>query len=134
MNGCAIPIIMKEKTKFKTLRLSNKANRTKPPITKERSLSSAISPVAIIFDYILGLHAGAALGYMSGACFGSLYKHYYQPSDFNNWNEIKRSLTIPISFSVKGAVIGMIIGVLFITVLVIRQSILEQKKGGKVKK
>jgi len=130
MTCCTIPISIKEKSDSKTLMLNSNDSQKKCSIAKKCKIHPAPNIVAIFLDYILCLHIGTVLGYMSGACIGSFYANYYLSANSDNWQTISSSMTIPFSFALKGAAIGMIAGILFITVLVVRQSPLEHKKGG----
>jgi len=130
MTCCTIPISMKEKSESKTLMLNSNNSQESSLTTNKCKTNSATGIVAIFLDYILCLHIGAVLGYMSGACIGSLYTNYYLPANCDNWRTISNLRMIPFSFALKGAVIGMIASILFIAVLVVRQSPLKHKKGG----
>ena len=116
-----MPILIKEKTNVKTLKLSSEESRARSLTIKGKTPSLAISPIEVFFDLILTLHIGAALGYIFGKITGCLYIKYFKPINLN-LNELIRFLALPYSFAIHGAIAGAVVGAIIITALAIRNT------------
>jgi hypothetical protein len=82
--------------------------------------------IEITLEYCLGIHVGAALGYICGACFGSLYAEYFRPAYIENLDEVLKWSMVPYSFAIWGGIIGAVISTLVITALIVK----ADKRGG----
>ena len=103
-------------------------------IPKKSILSKLKIVIEIALEYCFGIHVGTALGYICGACFGSLYTNYFTPTCTDNFEEICQWSLMPYSFAIWGGIIGMVTGIVVISLMTIKRvhKTKSHKEGGDV--
>jgi len=63
-------------------------------------------------EYALGIHVGAAIGYLCGKCIGIIYIRYFDPVSIAEINSTKQLWGTQYIFSISGLLIGSIAGII----------------------
>lgn len=68
-------------------------------------------------EYALGIHMGAAIGYLCGKIAGLIYTRYFDPMNIVEINNSQQVWVMQYTFAIGGLLIGSIAGIILIVEL-----------------
>jgi len=94
-------------------------------ISAERFLDRSLFFIKTTLEYALGMHLGYAAGWILGWYTGNVYAENFEPLHFRDLNEFWQWELVPNEFARNGAIIGVAVGAIVITI--INNKLLKQR-------
>jgi len=91
------------------------------PESARKNLRIAIDVIGVILEYCFVIHIGAITGWFLGLFFGKIYTNYFEPVYFPGPSEVTRWLELPYGFARHGAIFGVTLGIIVMSILIIKE-------------
>ena len=115
--SCAEVVVMSEKIDVGSYNSGETPHLISVSIPVKVWLNRFLDLVDRILEYYLGMIVGTVAGWLIGLGVGKFYVEYYEPVYMNNLTKFYHWISIPYEFARNGAIIGLVTGVIVITII-----------------